>query len=327
MTVLVCARNEEEHINACLRSLTALDYPDGQLDILIVDDRSTDATADILKSWSDRHPHINIITITEENENARGKVNALIQGMDRVQGAIVLMTDADCIVQPQWAKEHVRWYDADTGMVSSMTSVKPYTIFSGAHCLEMVQVLALSMAGINYGIPVSIIGNNLSVRKATYDEIGGYRKIDFSVTEDLALFQAVWYSKKWKAKFKANSDIAVLTEPPNDFRTWWRQKHRWVAGGKAIGLPGWIILLLGFIGVVLLVVAPFVLDSQYLLTVLGMKLVVDLVILIPTFISIGRPLRLFFFPFYQVYLFFFLMCVPILYFQKNVRWKERVYRV
>jgi hypothetical protein len=147
------------------------------------------------------------------------------------------------------------------------------------------------------------------------------------VTEDLALFQAVWHSGKWKAKFKANSDIAVLTQPPHDFRTWWRQKHRWVAGGKAIGLPGWVILLLGFVGVVVLATAPFVLETKYLLAVLGMKFGVDLAILVPTFLSIGRAGRLLFFPFYQVYLFFFLMSVPILYFQKNVRWKERVYRV
>jgi cellulose synthase/poly-beta-1,6-N-acetylglucosamine synthase-like glycosyltransferase len=327
VTVLVCARNEEEHINACLRSLTAIDYPRDRLEILIVDDRSTDATSDILQAWRSKVPNINVLSITSDVEGARGKVNALIQGMDQVNGEIILMTDADCIVPRDWVKEHLRWYDADTGMVSSMTSLKPYTIFSGAHCLEMVQVLALSMAGINYGIPVSVIGNNLSVRKAAYDELGGYRSIDFSVTEDLALFQAVWYSRKWKAKFKANRDIAVLTEPPDDFTTWWRQKHRWVAGGKAIGLPGWVILLLGFLGVLVMVIAPFVLDAGFALTALAMKFAIDLAILIPTFVSIGKPVRLLFFPFYQLYLFFFLMCVPVLYFQKSVRWKERVYRV
>jgi len=327
VTVLVCARNEEEYIDECLRSLAALDYPDGQLEILIVNDRSTDATADILQRWCATLPHLKVLTITTDIEGTRGKVNALIQGMDQVQGEIVLMTDADCKVPTQWVKEHIGWYDADTGMVSSMTSLETHSVFSGAHCLEMVQVLALSMAGINYGVPVSVIGNNLSVRKKTYDELGGYRSIDFSVTEDLALFQAVWHSKKWKAKFKTNRDIAVLTQPPADFKTWWRQKHRWVAGGKAIGLPGWIILLLGFIGVILLVVAPFVLEANYLLIALGMKFAIDLAVLVPTFLSIGRSVRLLFFPFYQAYLFFFLMCVPILYFQKNVHWKERVYRV
>jgi len=202
VTVLVCARNEEEYIDECLRSLAALDYPDGQLEILIVNDRSTDATADILQRWCATLSHLKVLTITTDIEGTRGKVNALIQGMDQVQGEIVLMTDADCKVPTQWVKEHIGWYDADTGMVSSMTSLETHSVFSGAHCLEMVQVLALSMAGINYGVPVSVIGNNLSVRKKTYDELGGYRSIDFSVTEDLALFQAVWHSKKWKANSK-----------------------------------------------------------------------------------------------------------------------------
>lgn len=327
VTVLVCARNEEACISDCLDSLAALDYPDEKLHILIVDDRSTDRTGEILKTWCGKLQHLETLPITTDVEGARGKVNALIQGMDRVKGEIVLMTDADCKVPSQWVREHVRWYDSDTGMVSSMTSLEISSVFSGAHCLEMVQVLAMSMAGINYNIPVSVIGNNLSVRKQAYDELGGYRKIDFSITEDLALFQAVWHSGKWKAKFKANNDISVLTEPPADFKTWWRQKHRWVAGGKAIGIPGWVIILLGYIGVLLMVAAPFVLEPAAMWCALGLKFGIDLAVLVPTFISIGRPLRLFFFPFYQVYLFFFLMCIPILYFQKNVRWKERVYRV
>lgn len=326
VTVLVCARNEEHHIDECLQSLAMIDYPRERLEILFLDDRSTDRTPQILQEWSARLPHLRVI-VSHDDGGARGKVNALIQGMDRATGEIIIMTDADCRVPPQWVREHVRLYDADTGMVSSMTSLFTRSVFSGAHCLEMVQVLALSMAGINYNIPLSVIGNNLSVRKKAYDELGGYRNIDFSVTEDLALFQTVWHSGKWKVKFNANRDIAVLTYPPEDFKTWWRQKHRWVIGGKAIGLAGWIILLLGFLGSVSLALIPFALEMRFALIALSIKFTADLAILIPTFLSIGRGGRLLYFPFYQVYLFFFLLCVPILYFQKNVRWKERVYRV
>jgi cellulose synthase/poly-beta-1,6-N-acetylglucosamine synthase-like glycosyltransferase len=325
ISIIVCARNEEEHIEECLASIAALDYPPEKLEIFFVDDRSTDRTPEILSAWQKKMPNLRVHLTTEETNGRNGKLNALTQGLDLVTGAIILMTDADCILPSGWAKEHVSWYDDDTGMVSSLTSIQGRNMFDNAHSLEMVQVLAMSMAAINYKIPVSVIGNNLSIRKQTYDELGGYRNIPFSVTEDVALFQAVWHSKKWKVKFKSNPDLGVITHPPHDLTTWWRQKHRWVIGGKDIGPPGWIIIILGFIGAFTMVLAPFILPLNFLLIVLGLKFAADLFILIPSLRSLRRLSLLPYFPLFQIYLFSFLMCVPILYFQKDVLWKGRIF--
>jgi cellulose synthase/poly-beta-1,6-N-acetylglucosamine synthase-like glycosyltransferase len=290
-----------------------------------VNDRSTDRTSEIIGSWSERFPEITSFVTTEESGRLIGKVNALTQGLDKAQGEIVIMTDADCIVPHNWAMEHVGWYDETVGMVSSMTSLIATHPLEYAHSLEMVEVLTMSMAGFNYNIPVSVIGNNLSVRKSAYDKIGGYRNIPFSVTEDVALFQAIW-NADWKVKFKINTDIAVLTSPPDSFRTWWRQKNRWVQGGKDIGWFGALILAFGYVGIVILLGAPFLSSSWLIFTVIGAKCLADAILLVPTLHAIGRLRTIYYFPLYQVYLLFFLLCVPILYFQRNVKWKGRVYR-
>ena len=325
VSIIICARNEEDCIEDCLTSLAALDYPAEKLEILFVDDRSTDRTSEILSEWMKNMSNLKVHLAKEETNERGGKINALTQGLDQVTGEIILMTDADCILPRGWAKEHVSWYEKDTGMVSSLTSLQERNLFDKAHSLEMVQVLAMSMAAINYNIPVSVIGNNLSIRKKTYDELGGYRNIPFSVTEDVALFQAVWRSGKWKVKFKSNPDLGVVTHPPHDLTTWWRQKHRWVTGGKDIGPPGWIIIGLGFIGAFAMVLAPFVLPFTFVMLVLALKFIADLFILVPTLRSINKLSLLLYFPLYQLYLFSFLMCVPILYFQKDVLWKGRVF--
>ncbi len=326
ISILICARNEEDAIEECLASLAALDYPSEKLEILIVDDRSTDRTPAILAAWQKDMPHLAVFITHEEENGMCGKINALTQGLDVVKGDIILMTDADCILPRGWAKEHVSWYDADTGMVSSMTSLQERNLFDKAHSLEMVQVLAMSMAAINCNIPVSVIGNNLSIRRQAYLELGGYSNIPFSVTEDVALFQSVWRSKKWKVKFKSNPDLGVVTHPPHDLTTWWRQKHRWVEGGKKIGPPGWVIIILGFIGAFTMVLAPFALPCNFVLLVLGVKFCADILILLPTLRSLRKVSLLIYLPLFQLYLFTFLMCVPILYFQKDVLWKGRVFR-
>ena len=326
VTVLVCARNEEKNIDSCLRSLSLLEYPSEFLEILIVDDHSSDATPKLLESWKQKLSNLRTISTTLTSKSQLpGKVNALIQGMDAASGEFVIISDADCAVSPNWVREHLLWYDDNTGMVSSITvldSMKPFNI---AQSLEMTELLGLSMAAINYNIPVSVIGNNLSIRKAAYDEVGGYRNIPFSVTEDVALFQTIWNTGKWKVRFKANQDLLVMSKPPGSFTTWWKQKHRWVIGGKDIKLMGRIILLLGFIGAFTIISAPFVLPLKFALAAIALKFFGDLLIIYPVLRGLNQMKLIWFLFVYQLYLFFFLLCVPILYLQKDVKWKGRVY--
>ena len=123
-TILICARNEEENIGACLNSLSNIQYPTELLEILVVDDSSTDTTPQILHSWKAKLP--NLRTINTQNlakHKFEGKVSALIHGMDVAQGEFVLITDADCTVGPNWVHEHIRWYKSDTGMVLSLIHI------------------------------------------------------------------------------------------------------------------------------------------------------------------------------------------------------------
>ncbi len=324
ITVLVCARNEENSIFKCIASLAELDYPKEKIELLIVNDHSTDRTGEILAQWEAKLPNLHILETTDSNTGMHGKVNALIQGFDVATGEIVVMTDADCVVPRGWAKEYVSWYDSDTGMVASITSIEGGNIFDTCHSIEMVQVLAMGMSGINYGIPTSIIGNNFSIRKSVYEKIGGYRNVAFSVTEDLALFQAVWNSG-WKVRSKANVELGVTTDPTLDYKTWWRQKQRWVQGGKLIGIPGLIIIGIGFIGAAMLLLLPFTSSVVFAVMMFMVKCAIDLLILAPTMTAIGKLRSLVYLPLYQFYLLFFLLCVPILYFQRDVKWKGRVY--
>lgn len=324
VTVLVCARNEEDNIDRCLNSLSQLDYPSERLQIIVVDDNSTDATARHLAAWQNRLDHLHVIALDSVAEHG-GKVNALIAGLDAATGEFVCITDADCQVPRRWIRNYLYWYDTDTGMVSSVTITNRSTPTAIAQSFEMMQLLGMSMAGINLGIPVSIIGNNLSIRRAAYEGIGGYRAIPFSVTEDVALFQAMWQSK-WKVKFKANDELLVTTNPPGSLRAWWRQKQRWVVGAKSLGFIGWFILILGYLGMLSVFTAFALLSPTEAFVVLGVKLFADLLILIPTMYTLRRMQLVWYFPFYQFYLLFFLLCVPLQYLQRTVVWKGRDYR-
>ncbi|MDA1055566.1 MAG: glycosyltransferase family 2 protein [Planctomycetota bacterium] len=98
VSVIVAARNEERDIEAGLRSLLELDYDD--LEIMIVNDRSTDRTCEILDRIADEHPRLKVAHLSELPAGWLGKNHALYYGATRATGELILFTDADVVMEP-----------------------------------------------------------------------------------------------------------------------------------------------------------------------------------------------------------------------------------
>jgi cellulose synthase/poly-beta-1,6-N-acetylglucosamine synthase-like glycosyltransferase len=331
-TVLVCARDEEDNIGPCLASLEALNYPKERLEVLIVDDKSTDRTPEILEAWKARMPNLKVLRTGEAVMNLQGKVNALTQGMDAASGEIVMITDADSTVPPNWVKEYLKYYTEDTGMVASITLLEQKYFFGALQSIDWSYLLGMACAAANIKIPLSVIGNNISVRRAAYESVGGYREIPFSVTEDHALFEAIWNKKRtdgapmWKVSFPLHPDLVVMSEPCPDFRSWWRQKHRWVKGGEGLKFVGYVIFILGLLAQLAMVTAFIVLPFPIAITTVAIKWSADFLVIFPVLTRTRKLSLLKYFPVYEIYLALFVFSMPIMLAQKNVKWKGRVYR-
>ena len=325
-TVLVCARDEEHNIEQCLASLEKINYPAERLEVLIVDDKSTDRTPEILEAWKARMPNLRVLRTGEEVLHLRGKVNALTQGMDAAHGEFVMITDADSQVRPNWVREYLKYYERDTGMVAGVTLLNRNHFLDGIQSIDWSYLLGLAMASANINVPLSVIGNNLSVRRAAYEDVGGYRNIPFSVTEDYALFQAIWKKKPWKVRFPLHRDLLVMSEPCPNFRAWWRQKHRWVKGGEGLKAIGYLIFILGLLANLAMITAFIFLPVFPALVVIAIKWSADLLIILPTLARTRMQALLKYFPVYEIYLALFVFSMPIMIAQKNVKWKGRVYK-
>ncbi len=325
-TVLVCARDEENNIERCLASLAAINYPKDRLQVLIVDDKSTDRTPEILHAWKSKMPNLTILRTGPEIEHMRGKVNALTQGLDVAEGEFIMITDADSHVHPDWVREYLKYYEEDTGMVASLTLLDRKYFLDGVQSIDWSYLLGIAAANANLKVPLSVIGNNISIRRAAYESVGGYRKIPFSVTEDFALFQAIWHREPWKVKYPIQHELTVMSQPCPDFRTWWRQKHRWVKGGEGLKGLGYLIFIIGLLGQAAMIAALPVLPLMTALLVIAIKWAADLLVIIPVLLRTRKMELLKFFPIYEIYLALFVFSMPVMILQKNVKWKGRVYR-
>src|SRR6266446_2916282 len=98
-SVIVAAYNAQATLSECLESLLQLDYPHSHLEVLCVDNASTDATARILARYDGR--------VRTLREPRRGPAAARNTGVRHASGEVVAFTDADCVVERVWLRHLV----------------------------------------------------------------------------------------------------------------------------------------------------------------------------------------------------------------------------
>ena len=98
VSIVIPACNEERNLEQALESVLALDYPD--LEIIVVNDRSTDRTGAILETMAERDSRLTVVTIESLPDGWIGKPYALHTGAQQTRGEFILFTDADIVFHP-----------------------------------------------------------------------------------------------------------------------------------------------------------------------------------------------------------------------------------
>jgi 1,2-diacylglycerol 3-beta-glucosyltransferase len=324
VSVLVAARNEEENIGRCIEGLAALRYR-GEMEIIVIDDHSTDRTAEIMNEWAERVPQLRVMRPEQQVYGLRGKANAIAQAIERSRGDIIMTTDADCVVPPDWVEETVGQYDEKTGCVCGFTLIRTDSMFAGMQSLDWAYLLTIAAAGVGWGYALSAVGNNMSFRRRAYDDVGGYQGVGFSVTEDFALFKAIAYTTDWVVRYPANPAALVWSEPCANVKELFRQKKRWGRGGLDIPVLGFGIMSIGFLMNTAILLLPFFGVAWWAwLTALAGKSIGDALLL-------GIPLRRFrlgklyrYFGIFELYYLVYVTLLPfVVLLGGRVVWKDR----
>jgi len=111
VSVIVAARNEEKSITTLLESLTQQDYPQELLEVVIVNDNSTDRTPIVVSEFISSRKGQPGARIRLIYNPFSGKKRAVRYGIEKSTGEIILTTDADCIAGPGWVRSHATCYD------------------------------------------------------------------------------------------------------------------------------------------------------------------------------------------------------------------------
>lgn len=325
VSIVIAARDEEDNLPACIESTLNQTYHQADYEVIVVNDHSSDGTEAVCQRYAQRHSNFRYLNATE-SATLRGKSNALDQGIFIARGDVILITDADCTVPPTWIEGTAKRFGPTVGIVGGMTLQKAENWFEGMQSLDWIYLLGLASATISMRIPLSTIGNNLSFRKSAYNQVGGYRDIPFSVTEDFVLFQAVVRSKKWDYLCPVDPEVLVTSQPCQTWRELLRQKQRWGKGGLDMKLSGLMVMVIGFGLNVLLLLSLWATSIIILCVAAMLKLCGDYAFL-HTILKRQRRLGLlkYFIPF-EAYFFLYVLLLPfIVFFGGPVIWKGRSY--
>ncbi|MCK4694773.1 MAG: glycosyltransferase, partial [Candidatus Cloacimonetes bacterium] len=197
-SILIACRNEEKNLPELFNSLNKLEYPKDKFEIIIVDDASTDNSLELIKEFCKININTKYFHLSEKHSDYKGKKAALKLAAENSKYEIFLFTDADCSVKLEWLKSYNNYISENIGMVVgnySETKINPLRKFSN----QISSAIYASTIGL--GIPFSAAGGNLAVKKAVFDEIGGYEKIKHYQSGDDKLLLQLIHKAGWKIAY------------------------------------------------------------------------------------------------------------------------------
>jgi poly-beta-1,6-N-acetyl-D-glucosamine synthase len=240
VSVIVAARNEEESIGRCLQALVKQNYPKDMYEIIVVNDRSTDGTSDIVMNMRAKFPFIRLIGIDRLSPNLPPKKNALDEGIRNAKHDLLLFTDADSYPSPQWLREIVKAFTPAVGVVAGYSPFEWKATASFGHRwgdrflrYEELKNSIGAAAGIALHSAYMCTGRNFAYRRTVFEEVGGFAKIRQSLSGDDDLFiQLVQRDTRWQIRYMTSVESVVITEPPVTMDEFVNQRKRHFSAGK-----------------------------------------------------------------------------------------------
>lgn len=242
LSVLIAARNEASRILACLEAVSKCTYPVHLLEIIVIDDGSTDDTANIVRQWGTAHGQSGIKVL--ELRPGVGKKAALTAGMQEAKGAYIVCTDADCEPPRNWLLLMAQSLAQPQVKIVTGPVVfhREQSLLEWFQSLDLMGLMGITASGIHWRWQHMANGANLAYAKSVFHAVHGYEgNTHIASGDDLFLVQKV--AQKWPGSvfFLKSPAAAVRTSAMPDWKAFVHQRIRW--GSKNAALPEWPVRL------------------------------------------------------------------------------------
>jgi glycosyltransferase involved in cell wall biosynthesis len=236
ISVVIPARNEESVIAACVRSVAM--QPE-VLEILVVNDQSTDRTAEIVRSLMPEMANLRLLETSGPPVGWVGKNNAVWLGAQSAKGKWLLFLDADALLEPGATAKAFQLAEENTAALVSFSPEQTLKTWYEKALIPFVYCrLARKFSYADVNDPKSpqaaANGQFLLIQRATYDAVGGHASVAADVLEDVALARRV-KQDNWGIWFGSGAGFVSVRMYRSFRQMWggWRKNLYQLMGGNS----------------------------------------------------------------------------------------------
>jgi len=235
VSVVIAAKNEENHILDLLNDLLLQEYPAELLEIIVVDDHSTDKTVEKVNEFISQEEGGWLRVIKFDDPHLAGKKAAITIGVKEAAGEIILTTDGDCRLGKSWISSMVASFQDERQMVFGPVSyLSKHGLMNKFQSLEFLGLVASGAGAALAGRPFICNGANLAYRKDAFIRVKGFEgNENFISGDDVFLLHKMKREFGRKAiAFSLDKNSQVMTSPVEGFAAFIDQRVRWASKSK-----------------------------------------------------------------------------------------------
>ncbi len=260
ISIVIPIRNEAKNIKSLLESILSNKYRPSLIEVIIVDDHSTDNSVEIINSFADER--IKLLSISDLNlpQGLNSfKKYGIEQAVAQAQGELIVTTDGDCIVPENWLQYFAYTYEVNNKQfIAAPVNFHFSNMYLHAfQCLDFIGMMIVTGANINRKKSMMCNGANMAYSKELFLSVGGYAGLKNQASgDDVMLLNKIAKSNTELIGFIKNKDATVHTNTCNTWSQLVQQRLRWATknsnsedwGMKTelgiVFLSNWLIVLL-----------------------------------------------------------------------------------
>ena len=232
LSVIIPVRNEARHILNLLHDLERQNYPPELFEVLIVDDHSEDKTSQLLLGAIPvTKLNLRLISLAEL-EGGSGKKAAIRQGIAQATGELLVFTDGDCRVQPDWLRLFAYTYTSTNALFISgpVSFHHTHTLLERLQLVEFASLIGVGGASIGLRQPNMCNGANLAYTRKVFEEVGGFAGNEgIASGDDEFLLHKISKLYPERIAFLKHEGAMVYTEARKTVKSFISQRVRWAS--------------------------------------------------------------------------------------------------
>ena len=234
ITVIIPVRNEAGTIENLLDDLSRQHYR--HFEVIVADDASTDNTLSIVQAYLQTAPFALRPLPLAEVRSASPKKRAITQSIALATGQLIVTTDGDCRVGPDWLATIATFYEKTGAKLISgpVTFTDGNALSNHLQTVEFASLIGSGACTLNLGLPTMCNGANLCYEKQVFAEVGGFSGVDHLASgDDEFLMHKIAARYPGGVRFLKSPQAIVQTEAHQSWRAFYYQRKRWASKWRA----------------------------------------------------------------------------------------------